>query len=1169
MRVLGLDLGLNSIGFSLNDIEEKDGKIFFEEIVSNSIIFSEYIKAEDRRKFRSGRRRNDRASRRKEIVRKLLVNFNLASKELLDNPIEYFNDLTKKYNEPYSLRESAVLGKNLSKDEFVFSLYSIITRRGYSNLFEMTKEDQNKEASENELINSAVQNNKKIYKMNNYALPSKVLTQKKDKLEEDGFINIAIRNKKDDYNNSLDRDLWKEELEKLLESQKNNIELFANIDIFSKFKNKLLNGVNKNSKGVFGQRELKSVEKMVGYCSFYNNFSDNSQKRVINAHIKAIEFVLRQRIENAILGNLIVDKKTGEFKNILKEDIEKTINSWIQTPSSDNITVKNIFKNAGIKDLEIKISEGQDDTVQNIKVHKDLLEIISYESILKNYDFYSSILEVLHYYVSQSQIVDELIKINTKSILSEEQIEKISEINKSKSHYMSFSLKFIEEILEKLKDGLSYQDAISALGYFNRYIDMKPYSYLPPLNPSENDIKWLEENVENFKKEHLFYQALVSPNVKRIISILRKLINELIAKYGKIDKIIIETARELNSKQEEERIKKAQGRNKKEKDNAEALLKNANKELSAKNILRVRLLKEQKAKCLYSGKNITLEEALDESLTEVEHFIPRSKIWIDSYKNKILVFKSKNQNKSNTNPILFLKSIGEWDNFIARVNEYLADKDKKSWLTNEENIQKIYNDEELEGRFLNDTRSATKIVANYLEHYLFPKEKEHGKGESKNVIRVTGKAINELKRLWGINEVQPTNEKDEKDRSTNYHHTIDAIVISLLNESSKKALNDFFKQKENGFRTKAILEKLKTRFPVIKDGKSLYDFVKMKVEKYANNEIYVCPFMKKKENIRGFKDGNIKLIWDEKLNNFAQIDKKEISSKLLLNDSGKDLKDEEVSKRFEEIKSNLELSKQDNIKKALEEYEERLLDTRKQLTKIKEELKIQKDKLPKDKKEINTEQNLQIKEKIEELNLSIKELSQKLQIPCFFITKNGKKQIIRTLKIKTNSVTKADIIMITDKKQKNRVKRLNKEIYDELKASKTPFVVKLNDNTFSVDLYNTSKGQVIGLNYFSSIKNDIKAKISANKIALIKNFEDKINISKNDIVEITDLKKGIKDYFTLIGGNISGGSNKLELSSINKKKSKRLYIPLNQTTIAKKAKINFFGEINYEDFKKK
>ena len=196
-KVLGLDLGTNSIGFALNEIEEKDGIVIFNELSSNSIIFSEYMNAEDRRNFRSGRRRSERTSRRKEITRKLLVSFNLATKEILENPIEYFNNLTKLCKEPYTLREEAVKGKKLTKEEFTFSLYTIVSRRGYTNLFATQNDD--KEAKESEKINSAIQNNKNIYKNSNFILPSKVLTVKKENLEKDGFINVAIRNKKDNY----------------------------------------------------------------------------------------------------------------------------------------------------------------------------------------------------------------------------------------------------------------------------------------------------------------------------------------------------------------------------------------------------------------------------------------------------------------------------------------------------------------------------------------------------------------------------------------------------------------------------------------------------------------------------------------------------------------------------------------------------------------------------------------------------------------------------------------------------------------------------------------------------------------------------------------------------------------------------------------------------------
>jgi len=96
-------------------------------------------------------------------------------------------------------------------------------------------------------------------------------------------------------------------------------------------------------------------------------------------------------------------------------------------------------------------------------------------------------------------------------------------------------------------------------------------------------------------------------------------------------------------------------------------------------------------------------------------------------------------------------------------------------------------------------------------------------------------------------------------------------------------------------------------------------------------------------------------------------------------------------------------------------------------------------------------------------------------------------------------------------------------------------------------------------------------KISEGKIKLISNYDDKITISKGDILEVRDLKNHIKEYFVFNGGgNISGVSNQLELDLINKKKEKgkRIRITLNLLTVVKPVQIDFFGEIIYEDFKK-
>jgi CRISPR-associated endonuclease Csn1 len=1166
-KVLGLDIGTNSIGFSLNEISIENGQTIFKELTSNSIIFSEYIKAEDRRAFRSSRRRNERKSRRNGIVRKLLSDFNLAKKSIVTKPIKYFNKLSKD-KDPYILRQEAVNGKNLSKDDFTFSLYSIITRRGYSNQFKT--EDSNDEG----VINEAISQNKELYLKNELSIPSQVLLNKKFNLEKNGFTNIAIRNKKDNYNNSLDRNLWKEELEILLESQKENKELFETIEIYDSLKNKLINGVNENSKGVFEQRSLKSMEDMVGYCSFYNKFHRNPQKRVLKSHISSIELTIRQRIENSISGNLIFNDKTGEIFTPTKEQIDNTIELWLKRPPTKTINTKNIFDKTGLKNIKIETLNKQDETVLDIGIHVQLLEIFKKTDldIFKTHkDLYSKILKKIFYFVNKEQILKEIKKIDEENLLNDETIKELSKVSKGiKDTYASFSLCFIEEILEKMKSGKNYHDSLADLGYFRKYLNMEPYSYLPPLNPSEKDLIWLEKNIENFKREHIFYQPLVSPNVKRVISILRRLINDLISQYGKIDKIIIETARELNSKTEEEQIKEAQANSRKEIKAAEKLLLSDNCELSKKNIERARLLIEQKSKCLYSGEPLTLEDALDEQKTEVEHFIPRSKIWINSYKNKILVLKKHNQDKSNTHPIAYLKSKNSWEEFTSRVKKELTNTSKIFWLTNEENINKNWEKENLEDRFLNDTRSATKIISNYLEHYLFPKQNEFGKGETnQNVIRVTGKAISELKRLWGVDKVQPKNEDDKKDRQTNYHHTIDAIIISLLNESAKKALNDFFKQNENGFKTKEILEKIKTRFPITSDGVNIVEFIKEKVKRYENNEIYICPVIKKRDNVVGFKDGNVKLYLDKEKEEFYQIDKKAIDKNLLFDNYGKDISDKEVNKKVEDLISHLDLPKQENIKNALLEYKNKLLITRENISNIKKEIIELKGALPNKKNYEDTEQTIAIKDKLFRLD-ELKKDNELLQNePCFFITKKGLKQIVRNIKVKTSSASKADSLIITDKTQKDRLKRLSLDVYKELKEKDIPFVAKLNDTTLNVDLFNTSKGQVIGLNYFSSIRNNIPPKINEKKIALIKDYEDKITIQKGDILEIENLKESTKEYFIFNGGgNIAGSNNKLELKSLNRKEVKRIFMTLNKDTIARKVFINYQGDISYEEFKK-
>ena len=227
-KILGLDIGSNSIGFSLLELNDKNDQIVFKELISNSIVFSEPNTAEDRRKARGARRLHRRKSTRNKNTRQLFVNYGIADKRFITDTTGYIENFKLQSSDVYCLREDAVLGKHLTKDEFVLATYSILTDRGYTNMFALVEEETeaNKEKKkEDEKLNGLIQKNKDVYLAKNYALPSMVLTSHRKELEEE-HQNIAIRNKKGDYKNSLDRDMHKEEFERVVRSQAGNKNIF-------------------------------------------------------------------------------------------------------------------------------------------------------------------------------------------------------------------------------------------------------------------------------------------------------------------------------------------------------------------------------------------------------------------------------------------------------------------------------------------------------------------------------------------------------------------------------------------------------------------------------------------------------------------------------------------------------------------------------------------------------------------------------------------------------------------------------------------------------------------------------------------------------------------------------------------------------------------------------
>jgi len=1158
--VLGLDIGSNSIGYALLRLNEKNSQITFEELISNSIIFSEPNTAEERREARSARRLHSRKSTRNKNSRKIFVDYALATKEFIDNPTAYFQNFDFKDKDVYRIRQRAVEGEQLSKNEFLLATYSILTDRGYNNMFAIADNE------EDGIINEAVTHNKQEYLAKNYLLPSIVLTTSRDKLKDE-YQNIPIRNKKDDYSNSLDRDMHKEEFKKVVLSQATNKGLFESEKLSEEFVEVMLDETTTNR--AFFQRPLKSFENMVEYCSYYDEFNPKgSEKRMPLSNVANVELTLRQSIDNYDATN-----KNGEIKNFSQDEKNKIVDFWLNSPNADKINNKNIYKNAGFKDVKIHTKDDKELLILNIQAYRAMLEVLKKYKIDfqgKDSEFYNAMLLELYYYKNYSSRVEHIEKLIKKYELSIDNsfVDDVSKLQHMDG-FGSFSLKFANEVLNEMKSGKLHSEALEKLGYNDKYLDMPSYDYLPPLSPTKADIEWLQKNISYFNSNHLFYQPMMSPKVKRVIAVLRKLINELIKKYGKIDEIRIETARELNSKKEEESITKNQADYNRKNKEAEKLLKANGIHTSHKNIERAKLFKEQECECLYCDKNLTIEEAFDETCTEIEHFIPRSVIWINSQKNKILVHKKCNQDKGSQNPMDYLKSIGEWENFKGRIKLH-SKSPKYRWLTDESIINSVMQKEHWQDSYLNDTRSATRSIQKYLNHYLYPQTQRYNKGGKTHIFSVTGKAISELKYMWGIHTVMPKTTEDKKDRNTNYHHTLDAFTIALCSPSAIQALHNHFKKNENRFKSKKMKENLATIMPTSTNGVNVVEHLKSLVEKYETNSMYVCPYNKRKTNMKGFKDGNLKLYVakdpkDESKKILAEMDKIYIDTSLLFKKDGLNMKprsDKEVLDEVKSIQSRLNPIKQQKIIKALEVYAHALLELRKESDGVNSEINA----LRKTKKT-----GVKYKELNQNIEESIKSIQERLKLvtdrqellKCSYVTKNGKRQIVKKLNLHKVKIAKtsADSILFSRKEERS-LERLSLSNFQKALADKEPFVVKENKSTLCVELYSHPKqNQVVGLKYFSSIANPhIKTKINEKYGDIFDEVEPSLVLYKNDIIKVVNTKENTISYYIFNGGgNIAGGNNKLELKTINKISLKRLYKTLNKDLTIFLAKIDFFG----------
>lgn len=285
-----------------------------------------------------------------------------------------------------------------------------------------------------------------------------------------------------------------------------------------------------------------------------------------------------------------------------------------------------------------------------------------------------------------------------------------------------------------------------------------------------------------------------NPVVLHALSQARKVINGVVRRYGPPARIHIETAREVGkSFKDRKEIEKRQEENRKDREKAAAKFReyfpNFVGEPKSKDILKLRLYEQQHGKCLYSGKEINLGRLNEKGYVEIDHALPFSRTWDDSFNNKVLVLGSENQNKGNQTPYEYFNGKDnnrEWQEFKARVETSRFPRSKKQRIL----LQK-FDEDGFKERNLNDTRYVNRFLCQFVaDHMLLT-----GKGK-RRVFASNGQITNLLRGFWGLRKVRAENDR---------HHALDAVVVACSTVAMQQKITRFVRYKEmNAFDGKTI-----------------------------------------------------------------------------------------------------------------------------------------------------------------------------------------------------------------------------------------------------------------------------------------------------------------------------------------------------------------------------
>ncbi len=851
-KVLGLDLGSASIGWALINENEENNKTTCSIIaLGTRIIPYEGTEGKDfakgtgesrnslRTKARTTRKGYDRYQlRRKYLVDILIKNNMMPSDELKQLPkMELWGLRAKAVNEEVSLQELGRL------------LLWLNQKRGYKS----SRSDANKDKKDTAYV-AEVKSRHEIIKKQNITIGQYFYNE----LVKDNFYKVK--------ENIFPREAYIEEFDAIWKYQEKFHPELQNCpnEVLSQFgksmfpspaqehlRNEIITmGLYNLIRNfiIYNQRPLKSQKGLVSVCEFEGFTVKKGEKEYFVGPKVAPKssplFQLVKIWEN--INNIKINNRKGEEIKITPE--QKTA-IFEHLDNNEKLTQTDLLKILGLRKddcyINKQLAKGLTGNITKHAIKQCLGE--KYDTLLRLelnivtentecYLYNKKTGEVLN--AKPKMHVDPIVEkeplyqlwhtiysisdqekcsnaLQTKFKVDTETANKLASIDFTKYAFGNKSAKVIRKILPYLIEGDGYSDAMSYAGY----------DHSNSLTKDQNLDRKLLDALNPIAKN-----SLRQPIVEKILNQMVNIVNAIIEKHGKPDEIRIELARELKQSKEE-RKDTEKNINQRERENETITKELAEFGLRAtrNNIIKWRLYKEidnedkkLNAMCIYCGQPISLTEAIKGNDVDIEHIIPKSKLFDDSQSNKTLAHRHCNRNKNDLTAFDFMKSKSEQAlaEYVDRVNTLYANH-----VINKAKRDKLLMTE-------------SKIPDNFIDRQL--RESQYIAKKARDILQTichtvwttSGTVTSELRHLWGWDDVTMNLQfpkykaipemteikewesehgknkhskeviKDWSKRDDHRHHAVDALTIACTKQgfiqrfntlSSSKTRDDMYK----------------------------------------------------------------------------------------------------------------------------------------------------------------------------------------------------------------------------------------------------------------------------------------------------------------------------------------------------------------------------------------